>query len=469
MTKHSIHEGLTIFGVVGFILFVMLWLISAGHLFPWPGSTWHASLLSDAFFKGSLALLFDPPAELVASANPFAPENQKLWWWDTSYFEGKYYFYWGPVPALLVSTVRLFVPNLLLTDPVLVFLFLTVRTIAGAYLLLRWFRRFDLGGMGMWGICTICLCLMLPLPNLLTRPAVYEVAVASAQTFLLLAVLALDSVLTTESTRRQSFALTLLGLFLAFAIGCRVTALFPAGFVLFALFWMRRDLRMLVLPAIPIVVMGAALALYNFVRFHSPFETGARFQLTLYPPRGGFEYLLFNVYQYLFHEVHITSTFPYLYPELREGTPYAPSWVPTPKYYFPNEPLPGLLLTFPLIYWLAPLIFLRGRFTRNFVPILITGGIAIGVLNFVPCLFFFASIFRYIADISSGLFLLGLLGYAIVREAFPRHRKIWTSLFAATLLLTATTGFLLSIQAHQEYFPKNNPALYKKLQDALSF
>jgi hypothetical protein len=82
-----------------------------------PAVNWHGQtseyypLLTDAFLAGQTSLLIEPPAELLALPNPYDPiANAQLRLHDVSLYQGKYYLYFGPVPAL-----TLFLPFRVLT------------------------------------------------------------------------------------------------------------------------------------------------------------------------------------------------------------------------------------------------------------------------------------------------------------------------------------------------------------------
>jgi hypothetical protein len=68
------------------------------------------NLLSDGFLDGHLHLNVAPEPGLLTLPNPYDPAaNQGLRVQDLSLYDGKYYLYWGPTPALL-----LFIPFRLL-------------------------------------------------------------------------------------------------------------------------------------------------------------------------------------------------------------------------------------------------------------------------------------------------------------------------------------------------------------------
>src|SRR5713101_86638 len=59
------------------------------------------NLLSDAFLAGRLSLVVEPSKELLNLPDPYDPSlNAKFRLHDASLYKGKYYLYFGPVPAV---------------------------------------------------------------------------------------------------------------------------------------------------------------------------------------------------------------------------------------------------------------------------------------------------------------------------------------------------------------------------------
>ena len=84
-------------------LWSYLWILTAGRLEEWPSGKNYYNLLAQAFQNGQLHLLLEPSAELLALENPYDYHNRENvpHLWDASLYQGKYYLYWGPVPALI--------------------------------------------------------------------------------------------------------------------------------------------------------------------------------------------------------------------------------------------------------------------------------------------------------------------------------------------------------------------------------
>src|SRR5262245_62100695 len=103
----------TLLILLAFILlaFIQLWYASAGTFslrIPEAEPRYTTALYSEqarAFAHGRLHLLVDPPAALASLPDPYDPRAREALpcMHDVSYYRGRYYLYFGPVPALLLA------------------------------------------------------------------------------------------------------------------------------------------------------------------------------------------------------------------------------------------------------------------------------------------------------------------------------------------------------------------------------
>jgi len=97
---------------------------------------------------------------------------------------------------------------------------------------------------------------------------------------------------------------------------------------------------------------------------------------------------------------------------------------------------------------------------------------ALATLTALPWLAAFACTMRYIADVSTGLALSGLLGAwwlaGRARGHHPALRILLVTAIVALALWTVVIGGLLGFTGYIEHFQKFNPALMDRLQASLS-
>lgn len=266
--------------------------------------------------------------------------------WDIAYYDGHLYVYFGVVPVLLS-----YLPYHLLTGGALptvqAALLSYVLVLAGAFLLLRavirrWFPQTPLTA---WLLLSLlfanCSCVI----NYALAPSFYTLPVSFALGFTYLALalwisaaerwaLSLPEAAARESGDgfcfRQAdpgrgivWRLILGGLCGALTAGCRPQFLVFSALLL-PLFWglLRRDprrgrslLRLLAL-ALPYAAAAAGLMAYNAVRFGSPFDFGANYNLTTnnMPLRGWkLDRMPDGLYDYLLRSPNVDLSFPYFH------------------------------------------------------------------------------------------------------------------------------------------------------------
>lgn len=247
--------------------------------------------LADGFAHGHLHLMTDPPPELAQLADPYNYEEiaraRILVVFDASYFNGRYYLYWGPAPAVLLTLpVRLGLLPATMPDSILLVVFAAWSTVALAAVI--WHLRTLYGsGLPFWLPLSALVAGSLAAPWLfmLGRPAVYEVAIFGAQAFLIsglwLALRAADR----RGPPILSYALASTAW--AGAVGTRATLIPCVVFLALAFAYceLRRGgggaaIKRGAAVLVPLAAGGLSLALYNQVRFGAWWETGQRYQLT---------------------------------------------------------------------------------------------------------------------------------------------------------------------------------------------
>ncbi|HXX47814.1 MAG TPA: hypothetical protein VEN47_06285, partial [Myxococcota bacterium] len=293
-------------------------MVGGGSLSDWPTWTRFYDLQAAGFRAGHLYLQRAPDPRVLAEEDPWDPRLRSLWLWDASLYQGRYYSYWGPLPALILAVVG---PGV--GDQVPAFALLSIELVAGALLIERMARRAfrDVSSAHVLGAIAL-FAFASPTPWMLARPAVYEAAIGGGAAFLLLGlVFAFDALSAEPGSREAGRALLLAGSAWAVGLACRVTIGPPALLVAVwtALLLPRgapqrkkpdplpaRRLRALVRLAAPLAASALLLLLYNELRFDSWLEFGTRFQHSWMRPRMSWAYVLPNVYSYLLRPVTLT-------------------------------------------------------------------------------------------------------------------------------------------------------------------
>jgi len=249
--------------------------------------------LTESFFNGHLYLDYEVDEKLLAMENPYDPQaridNEVPFRWDSAFYQGKYYMYFGVVPVLL-----LFLPYRLITGTALAgyaatWVFLMI-AIAGIYqLFYRFTLRFHknlplllyLLGSFTFSLMSIWYCI--------DCPQLYCTAISSA---IAMEVWSLcfffESVYMATKENKQILLAFFGALFGALAFGCRPTIALGNLLVIPMMITYFKEKKItgklvgkLALAASPYLAVAVGLMIYNFLRFDSPLEFGQAHQLTV--------------------------------------------------------------------------------------------------------------------------------------------------------------------------------------------
>jgi hypothetical protein len=265
-------------GAVIAVLAAYAYFGSSGR-WSFPLISWRQSYYAsqaEGFLRGRLSMAHEPPPVLAQLPDPYSHEARRLAGvrslWDASYFEGRYYLYFSPVPALLFDIPVRVVFGAYPPDPLITTFCASVAFLLFVLALRRTVRRESLFfWILLLGVGNI-------IPYVLIRTAVYQVPIACAMMFTAGFAYALVRFLEAPSMR-IAFAM---GLCLALAIASRqnLGVLVIVAAVIVIRFTPRNELaRMVIACAAPLVVIGSMVLLFNYARFHSPLESGICYQL----------------------------------------------------------------------------------------------------------------------------------------------------------------------------------------------
>lgn len=218
--------------------------------------------LADAFLKGSLALVSQPPTTL-----------------DLSEFGGKLFLYWGPVPALMLMPI-VWIFGIHWSDVWLTIALATLSTTL-AFVLLRQTRR--LHGLSDTGIVILTFTYGFGSPQ-------YPLAVDGTVWFvsqLFTSVFLTSALLCVFRERQTPWIIALAGLFVGMACLTRASvvasALWLFGYIGYVA-W-RSNVKVSRIPVrllsafVPLALSLAAVSWYNYARFGSALETGVSYHL----------------------------------------------------------------------------------------------------------------------------------------------------------------------------------------------
>lgn len=453
----------------GIIFLTYLWFASDGLWKSLPNETNYIDLQANAFAKGQLELDVQPDPALLEFKDEslYEPANREgiPVLWDATLYNGKYYLYWGPAPALVITPIK-FIHKEDLGDKLLTLIFLA-GTLLFLNLSILHLRQRYFNHTPQWTVLVAVAFagLVNPMPYVLVEGRIYEAAIVAAQFFLVGGFFFLLPAFDKPTKVR----LILAGAFFALAICSRTTVLPAIGLLsIIILVWAIQTQRSRLFPilisfAAPLLVGGLMYGWYNHARFDSFTEFGYRYQLTsynLYEKIGGTfaaEYLPPNLYKTILNPLERRDTFPHLFPTRWSG----PSWLTDyhPKMYLTyTENITGILVSSPFAL-LALLSFVKPR--KDLRWVLVSLFISFLAVFFTLQAFFFVAM-RYMLDAIPTLSLLAVIGFWHGFGMF-KNQKAYTVAASIVLIFTIAVSLIISYSGNLELFRIHNPDLVQRL------
>ena len=283
--------------------------------------------LIEAFKKGELSIGEGSPS-LKALENPYdwtaRTENEVEYNWDNAYYEGKYYSYFGVLPAILLHLPFNLITGHDLPNQVAVIIF-AAGVILGIMLLLwevirKWFKNTP------FAVYIMLSCVFAAISSLfyaVYKPDFYMVPPLAG---LSLSIIGLSLWLGAQNSNGtlKSGRMAWGALCIALTSMCRPQFLIILSLAV-VLFWesvfknrtlfSKSSLRQTLALCLPFIAVAAVAMWYNYARFGSPFDFGANYNLTtndmtkrgMVLGRTGL-----GIFTYFFQPMRIDAQFPFI-------------------------------------------------------------------------------------------------------------------------------------------------------------
>lgn len=309
---------------------LLSFLVMQSHYSREPGSSPYVAL-ARSLAKGQVYLDETPSEELVALDNPYDTDLRRAkevdFAWDQAYYGGKYYVYFGVVPAIVF-----YLPYYLITGndftPQTDIYIMSALFVVGSLLLMhelikRFFHKIPFILFVLTGAAFINGAGVL---YLVLHPNHYTIPILMALVFAILGIYFWISAIDSHLHRMKRWRLFMGSLCIAAIAGCRPQIVL-AGFLAFPIFipYLVDGIRKEGMKSkyavdigvflFPVVIVAALLMYYNYARFGSVLDFGANYNLTTNDmTKRGFvlERTGFGVFTLLFQPPAIMAQFPYV-------------------------------------------------------------------------------------------------------------------------------------------------------------
>ncbi|HUJ44531.1 MAG TPA: tetratricopeptide repeat protein [Opitutaceae bacterium] len=419
----------------------------------------HYNLLVEGFQHGHLSVNRAAPAGLLQLADPYDPVANARYrlgfgLHDMSYYKGRMYLYFGVTPALVLLWPWAALTGHYLLHRYAVAVFCAAGFLASAGIVRALGRRYfsDMNAAVM-AACVLALGLASGVPILQQRAEFWEVAISCGYA---LAMLALGAVwLAVHDRARRAWWLAGASLLVGLAAGARPFLVLGAPILLVPLAQAWRETapvergrlwRLLAAVAVPLLLCGAGLMLYNDLRFENPFEFGQRYQLAGdrqdTATHFSLRYLWFDFCVYFLEPVRWSRQLPFAGDIATPRLPPGHAAIEDPFGILTNIPIVWLALAAPLA-WRGRGAEARARL-RGFVAAVAA---LFGVCALVLCLFY-GTCSRYEMEFLPALVVLAVIGILGAERALAgrlRWGRTFRAAWIALLVFSVTFNLLAGL------------------------
>ncbi len=463
-------------------LFIFLFLSNTNYL-KYDAKYQHQyQLLAESLIEGKTNINYEGAELLKELDNPYdigqrfesERENNITHAFDIAYYKEKFYVYYGVLPVItayipyyLVKGNHLqnhhlsFVISILVVISIIYFLYQVIK---------RYFKNISVGHFLLISMLFINSCGLLELikyHDLYCVPFLYS---------FLLTMIGLGlwiSAFNKEKNQQNKIKLFSGSLLLALNSCCRPQFLL-ASFFIFPLFYSyffeqrklkRRKIEELISILLPYVIVAVPIMIYNYVRFDSVFEFGAKYNLTSYDVTHNvfsINKIFYGIYYYLFDVPNITLQFPFFITE-----------IPTFDYlgYIFYEAMISGFFFRNIICLIVFFIFSLKKKFKNQKILLISGtSLILATINLLFDIEMGGLVNRYLCDFAWLILLptILILLFIFTNEKLKnKYHKIIISLIFLSTISNIIITIFQPIYAKSLY--QINPTLYEMIKQLICF
>lgn len=288
--------------------------------------------LAESFAAGKIYILEEPCDTIKNMPNPYdtserfkqLEEKGGSILWDHAYYNGKYYVYFGVIPVVLFYFPYYMLTGEHLTNQTVILICFALLLIALMLVMDELIRRYyKKCSVGVWFLLSELFVVGTEILYIGKRPETYAVPIASSLAFGMFSFWCFLKA-TRDKEKLHKVYLVAGSLLVSLIAGCRpqmflffVLDLALIGNYLFSWKYLKSKdgILSLVSIGIPMATVAALLMTYNYLRFGSPFDFGANYNLTLNDMRFRgwvWDRVPFALQVYFFEPIGVKMNFPFL-------------------------------------------------------------------------------------------------------------------------------------------------------------
>ncbi len=435
-----------------------------------------------SILSGRTYLSHTPSKEFLELDNPYdAIDRGKLkrdkdYLWDTAYYNGHEYLYFGVLPALI-----LFLPYYVITGRILsiytgIFIFSLLILILLKEILLmivnRYYKDVTLRDVA-YALAMILFGSLVIYANGMGR--VYELVIIAGLYFVIQGIYFILRSVDSHHTYRYIF---LGSLFLALSVACRpVDLLISIMIVPYLLKLLKKNIsifeknkkplfKLIIGVAVPYLSVGAALMWFNYIRFGNPFEFGARYQLTI-NDMGALGYkvssLPVGILVNFFAIPHFTMDFPFILHQNITPVYYG--------YYYIENMIGGLFMLAPICWFIFVFVKKSKTMENKELKSTLYSMIVTGIITSCLSILMAGSNQRYLIDYAWIFIFAGIMTYFWIVDKMQNIdlKNVIRKTYCVITIFTCIVGFLSGVISEKSYFKIKSPKEYNRLKYTICF
>jgi len=480
-SNKNLNQEFILLGILA-IFFVLLSWINNYSRNPGEGTVYNKDFV-DAITSGSFSLLKDPSDKFLELENPYDAltrydvERDVDYIWDTAFYNGKHYVYFGILPLLISFLPYYLITKKYLEIPVVVFIFSMLIFILFKEILLKILNKFYEKipfKFVMYFLILLCSGSLILYANGMSR--VYELVIVAGVYFVLQGIY---FILKSTETEKNRYVNIFFGsLFLALSVACRPTDLIASFLIIPYLLYLLIEniknvknsklplVKLIVSVAIPYLAVGITLMWYNYVRFGSIFEFGAKYQLTITNmttlgcriwavPTG----IITN----LFSMPNFILDFPFITNHNNLTIFYG--------YYYIENMIGGLFILAPICFMNFLIVKANKKIENKSLKVLLNSLVVVSIIIVILSIMMAGSNQRYLIDYAWMIILSGILIFMSIYNSLKTDeaKRILSKVLSIIVVYTFLIGIASGIVSEKSYMQNNSPEEFYKTKYTVCF